>query len=542
MLDATSPTRPVWLPGARLNIVESCFGAGGETAAIVYSDGTGPLQTTTVSELRDLVSCVARSLTANGVQPGDPVGVILPMTPLAVAVYLGVVAAGAAVVCIPESFAAPEIAARLRIAEAVRVVTQDVLLRGTKSIPLYQRVCEADAPPAIVMGQSVPLREGDVAWEDFLVADASFAPVERFPQDPLCILFSSGTTGDPKAIPWDHTTPIKCAADGHFHQDLHAGDVACWPTSLGWMMGPWLIFAALLNRATIALYGQSPLEMGFGRFVQDAGVTMLGSVPTMVGSWRAGGIMEGLDWSRIRAFSSTGECSNAADMVYLMSLAGGKPVIEYCGGTEIGGAYVTGVVVEPCIPATFSTPALGMAFDLLDEDRHVQDVGEVFIKGPSIGLSTRLLNRDHAATYFAGAGEDKHGTPYRRHGDELAALAGGYFQALGRCDDTLNLAGIKVGCAEIERAVGGLAGVVETAAVALTDEGGGPSRLAIFAVLRSGYEDTPDSLKEKMQREIRDRLNPLFRLDEVRILAALPRTASNKILRRQLKKEPGTSS
>ena len=537
LLAAASPTLPVWLPGACLNIVESCFGAGGETPAIVYSDGAGPVQATTVSELRDLVGRIARSLTATGVQPDDRVGVILPMTPLAVAVYLGVVAAGAAVVCIPESFAAPEIAARLRIAEAARVVTQDVLRRGEKSIPLYERVCEADAPSAIVIGQAAPLRDGDIGWSAFLSADASFAPVERSPQDPICILFSSGTTGDPKAIPWDHTTPIKCAADGHFHQDLHAGDVACWPTSLGWMMGPWLVFAALMNRATIALYGQSPLEAGFGQFVQDAGVSMLGTVPTMVKSWRASGVMEGFDWSRVRAFSSTGECSNAADMVYLMSLAGNKPVIEYCGGTEIGGAYVTGVVVKPCVPATFSTPALGMAFDLLDENGSPQEVGEVFIKGPSIGLSTRLLNRDHEATYFAGAGADEYGTPYRRHGDELAALPGGWFQALGRCDDTLNLAGIKVGCAEIERAVGGLTGVAETAAVALTDEAGGPSHLAIFAVLQAGSEDTPGGLKEKMQREIRDRLNPLFRLEEVRILAALPRTASNKVLRRELKRD-----
>ena len=287
LLEAASPTLPLWLPGARLNIVESCFGADGETPAVVYSEGAGPLQTTTVSELRDLVSRIAHSLTANGVQPGDRVGVILPMTPLAVAVTLGIVTAGAAVVCIPESFAAPEIAARLRIAGATRVVTQDVLMRGAKSIPLYQRVCEADAPSAIVIGQSVPLRGIDVEWTAFLSADALFTPVECSPQHPICILFSSGTTGDPKAIPWDHTTPIKCAADAHFHQDLHAGDVACWPTSLGWMMGPWLIFAALINRATIALYGQSPLEDGFGRFVQDAGVSLLGTVPTMVKSWRA---------------------------------------------------------------------------------------------------------------------------------------------------------------------------------------------------------------------------------------------------------------
>src|SRR5206468_4907226 len=135
----------------------------------------------------------------------------------------------------------------------------------------------------------------------------------------------------------------------------------------------------------------APTTTAFGNFVQEAKVTMLGLVPSLVAAWRQSGCMRGRDWSAIRAFSSTGECSNPVDMLYLMHLAGYRPVIEYCGGTEIGGGYVTGTVAQPCIPSAFSTPALGMDLVLLDENERPADKGEVFIDGPSIGLSTRLL-------------------------------------------------------------------------------------------------------------------------------------------------------
>ncbi len=133
------------------------------------------------------------------------------------------------------------------------------------------------------------------------------------------ILFSSGTTGEPKAIPWSQTTPIKCAADAHFHQDVRPGGVVVWPTNLGWMMGPWLIFAALMNRAALGLFYGAPTGREFGRFVQDCGATMLGVVPTLVKTWRNSGCMEGLDWRGVEVISSTGECSNADDMRWLMA-------------------------------------------------------------------------------------------------------------------------------------------------------------------------------------------------------------------------------
>src|SRR3990167_8623735 len=191
------------------------------------------------------------------------------------------------------------------------------------------------------------------------------------------ILFSSGTTGDPKAIPWSHTTAIKAASDAYLHHNIQPEDVLAWPTNLGWMMGPWLIFAALINNATLALYPDAPHRRAFGQFIQDAKVTMLGVVPTLVANWRETHCMEGLDWNAIKLFSSTGECSNQDDMRYLMSLANNKPIIEYCGGTEIGGSYITSTVIEKNYPSLFTTPAMGIDFILLDDSGHPTDNGEV---------------------------------------------------------------------------------------------------------------------------------------------------------------------
>jgi acetyl-CoA synthetase len=538
IMDRTRPMQPRWLVDAKLNIIDSCFQADENATAIVQAGEEGA-PAWTYKELHRQVARVANGLAAMGIMPGDAIGVVMPMTANSIAIYLGVIAAGAAVVSIADSFAAEEIAVRFRLAAVKRVFTQDVVHWGGRLLALYEKVAAANAPPTVVVNaisdRKTQLRSGDVQFEKFLSANERLSSIARDPHDPINILFSSGTTGEPKAIPWDHTTPIKCAADAHFHQDVHPGDVTCWPTNLGWMMGPWLIFATLINRATMALYPDAPTTATFGKFVQDAGVTMLGLVPSLVRAWRQSGCMRGLDWSRIRAFSSTGECSNPDDMLYLMHLAGNRPVIEYCGGTEIGGAYVTGTVVQPCVPSTFTTPALGTDFVLLDENLKPANKGEVFLDGPSIGLSTRLLNRDNDATYYMDTPPGKGGMPLRRHGDELEALGDGYYRVVGRCDDTMNLGGIKVGCAEIERVLNQVPGVRETAAVAVAPPAGGPSRLVVFCVLAAPGQHTHDALKPLMQDAIRTQLNPLFRVEEVRLIEALPRTASNKVLRRQLR-------
>jgi acetyl-CoA synthetase len=371
-------------------------------------------------------------------------------------------------------------------------------------------------------------------WRDFLATDAPLEATPREPDDATNILFSSGTTGDPKAIPWTQTTPLKCATDAHFHQNIQPGDVLVWPTSLGWMMGPWLIFASLLNRATMGLYCGSPNTREFGRFVQDARTTMLGVVPSLVKTWRNSGCMQGVDWSALKLFSSTGECSCADDMRWLMQLAGGKPMIEYCGGTELGGAYITASLAQPCIAGTFNTPTLGLDFVILDEEGRVAENGELFLIPPSIGLSTSLLNKDHHEVYFAGAPRGPNGETLRRHGDQMERLPGGYWRAHGREDDTMNLGGIKVSSAEIEQVLLSVPGVFETAAIAASP-GDGPSRLIIYAVCADSRSGSKEELAAAMQSAIRRDLNPLFKIHDLILVDALPRTSSNKVMRRELR-------
>ena len=489
-----------WLPGARLNIVESCFQAVPDATAILCGREDGAILKVTYRELRNEVNQVANGLRHLGVKPGDAVALFMPMHARSVAIYLGSILAGCVVISIADSFSREQVLLRLQIGNAKVVFTSGFVQRNGKEIPLYTRVADAGLPVVVaddVAPRNLTLQTGDMLWSSFRGSEIFDDVVHADATSTINVLFSSGTTGEPKAIPWDHTTPIRSASDGHFHQDIHPGDVVAWPTNFGWMMGPWLTFATLINHATIALFDGAPSGEAFGRFVQDAAVNILGVVPSMVCRWRQTRCMESLDWSAIRSFSSTGECSNPTDMRYLSQLAGGKPVIEYCGGTELGGGYISSTVVQPNIPSAFSTPVLGSDFVILGDDDLPSTVGEAYLIAP--------------------------------------ALPNGYFRALGRTDDAINLGGIKVGSAELERAIMEVRHMSEVAVIGVPQRYGGPNRLV--ACIGASAEVRPDKelLKKQIQEMISDKLSPLFKLDDVFICAKLPRTASNKVMRRELR-------
>ena len=528
-----TPEKPQWLPGAKMNIAKACFLAGPQSTAIVTDRGDGSLEAWSYATLQSLSRRVALGLQKLGLKAGDSVAIDMPMNAESVAIYLGIIMMGGAAVSIADSFSSPEIATRLRLGHAKAIFTTDVLLRGNRAFPLYDRVLQADPPLAIVLPAqatlSVTLRDGDLPWDQFLPEMDGFSEISCDPMDTVNILFSSGTTGEPKAIPWNHTTAIKSAVDGHYHQDIQAGNVVAWPTNLGWMMGPWLIFATLVNRGTIALFEGAPNGKPFLKFCERAGVHVLGLVPSLVKSWLAHGDLEGIDLTNLKCFSSTGECSNERDMFMLMASQRFRPVIEYCGGTEIGGGYVSGTLAQPASPATFTTPALGLDFVILSDEGEPADKGEVFLVPPSMGLSVRLLNKDHHQTYFAET-PSLDGKVLRRHGDELIRLPGGFYRALGRSDDTMNLGGIKTSSAEIETLLKVIPGVRDAAAVAVAP-GGGPSLLVIFAVA----DGEKASLLTEMQNVIKTKLNPLFKIHDLVLLDQLPRTASGKVMRRVLR-------
>ncbi|MEL6349196.1 MAG: AMP-binding protein, partial [Myxococcota bacterium] len=534
-----------WLPGARLNIAESCFrGRRADVPALIWRrEGDETLGRMTIDALHQRSRTVAGALAALGHKPGQAFAIDMPMTVESVVIYLGIVLFGGVVVSIADSFAPAEIATRIRISDTVLIFTQDVIVRGERRLPLYSRVLAADGPRAVVLPAeatlSVQLREGDVSWTTFLSQGRSalLSPHISDASATTNILFSSGTTGDPKAIPWTQVTPIKAAADAFAHHDVQPGDVVAWPTNLGWMMGPWLIYASLLNGATIALYQGAPTGRGFCTFVQDAKVNVLGVVPSIVRAWRATDATQGLDWSSVRTFSSTGEVSNPDDMLWLMSRAGYSPIIEYCGGTELGGGYIAGSRMQPQAPSTFSSPTMGCAFTILSGDGAATDDGEIALIPPILGSSQRLLNRDHHQVYFANMPTGPHEQPLRRHGDQIRHIGGGYYRALGRVDDTMNLGGIKTSSAEIERACETVAGLHDVAAIAVPPPGGGPERLVLVAVAEPGRELDAEAVRLQAQQAIRAALNPLFKVAAVRFVDALPRTASNKVMRRILRRD-----
>jgi acetyl-CoA synthetase len=526
----------VWLKNSKLNIVDSCFQNNENATAVIFQEEGKEIQKITQKQLLKLVNKIANGLQEFGLKVGDKIAINMPMTLEAVAIYLAGIKAGMPIVTIADSFTPNEIEIRLSITKPKVIFTQDVLKRGDKELPLYKKNVDANAPKTIVIKTSKEefnLRKEDVFWEAFLSSKTDFNTVIQNPEDIITILFSSGTTGAPKAIPWTHTTPIKSASDGYYHQDIHKNDVVCWPTNLGWMMGPWLVFASLINKAAIALYYGTPTEIDFGEFVQNAKVTMLGVIPSFVKYWQSSKCMQQFNWDTIKCFSSTGEVSNQLEMEYLMQLANNKPVIEYCGGTEIGGGYVTSTVVQANIASTFSSQALGGEFILLDEANNKTKKGELFLIPPIMGLSTTLLNSNHFNEYYKDTPAYK-GELLRRHGDQLEQLENGYYKMQGRVDDAINLGGIKVSSIQIEAVLNTLEFIRESAAIAVAPKGGGPSELVVY------YVENPSELKaeerfKQAKNSIRNQLNPLFKLTELIKIAILPRTASNKIMRRRLR-------
>ncbi|GAY58054.1 putative acyl-activating enzyme 18 (peroxisomal) [Citrus sinensis] len=566
ILDRTDKSKHggTWLPGSVLNVAECCLLPSSrlrkedDSVAVVWREDRcddSSVNRMTYKELRERVMLVANALDTM-FSKGDAIAIDMPMTVHAVIIYLAIILAGYVVVSIADSFAAREIATRLRVSKAKGIFTQDFILRGGRKFPLYSKVAEAGPLKAVVLpvigdDVGIQLRQQDVSWKDFLSCvdyhpgPKYYPPVYRPVDSVINILFSSGTTGEPKAIPWTQLSPIRCAAEAWGHIDMKVGDVYCWPTNLGWVMGPIILFSSFLSGAALALYHGSPLERSFGKFVQDSGVSVLGTVPSLVKAWKNTNCLQGLDWTKIRSFASTGETSNVDDDLWLASKAYYKPIIECCGGTELASSYIQGSMLQPQAFGAFSTATMTTGFVILDElgVPYPDDqpcVGEVGLFPLYLGATDRLLNADHEEVYFSGMPIYK-GMVYwqhlRRHGDIIKRTVGGYIIVQGRADDTMNLGGIKTSSVEIERVCDGAdESILETAAISVSPAGGGPEVLVICVVLKKGFTSQPvDKLKMIFSKAIQRNLNPLFKVSLVKIVLEFPRTASNKLLRRVLK-------
>ncbi|KAL4591323.1 hypothetical protein LXL04_004281 [Taraxacum kok-saghyz] len=569
-----------WFPDSVLNIAECCLKPntkhdnGNERVAIVWRDerfDNFEVNKMTLNELRHQVMVVANSL--KGLfSKGDPIAIDMPMTVTAVVLYLAIIYSGFVVVSIADSFAAKEIATRLRVSKSKAIFTQDYIVRGGRRFPLYSRVveateCRAIVIPAIGEKVDIQLRKQDISWKDFLSGAKHLSrpdycpPVYQSIDTVTNILFSSGTTGDPKAIPWTQVAPIRCASDSWAHMDIQPGDVFCWPTNLGWVMGPILLYSSFLCGATLALYHGSPLGRGFGcgshksRHSSEHSEDM--EKYEMYGRLRLDEYQvinhaiennyhhrcfSDLNFAnlRCRLFASTGEASNVDDDLWLSSRAYYKPIIECCGGTELASSYIQGNLLQPQVFGAFSSASVTTGFVILNEHGvpYADDeacVGEVGLFAVYMGATDTLLNADNDEIYFKGM-PFYNGMQLRRHGDIIKRTIGGYFVVQGRADDTMNIGGIKTSSIEIERVCDHAdVSIMETAAVSASPAIGGPELLALFVVLKKGFSGEPENLKMIFTKAIQKNLNPLFKVSFVKIVPEFPRTASNKLMRRVLR-------
>lgn len=538
-----------WWLGGRMNYVESVLRHESTRTAIIFEGEEGVTARLTFGELAAAVHRCAAGLRALGVRPGDRVGIFLPLTPECAVATLAVSAIGAIFTPIFSGYASDAIAGRLRDCDASVLITADGFRRRGQIVPMKETADAAvDAAPSVRtvivvsrLGRDIPLRHREVTWDD--VMSRGSAPGRTFadtsPEDPYMLIYTSGTTGKPKGAVHVHGGfPVKAAQDQAHVFDLQAGDVLWWFTDIGWMMGPWLIAGGLLNGATIVLYDGAPDFPDAGRVwsvVERHRVTHLGISPTAIrGLMRAGEEpVKRYDRSSLFVLGSTGEPWNPEPWWWYFDTVGEKraPLINYSGGTECAGGILGCTTWTPLRPTGFAGPVPGIAADVADaQGRSLRGaVGELVIRKPWPGM-TRGFWRDpdkYLATYWSRLPN------VWVHGDWARTDEDGFWYIEGRSDDTLKVAGKRVGPAEVESAATAHAAVLEAAAIGVPHDLKGEA-IVVFVVLRNGY-DGSDAVAREIAEMIAQRLGRPLRPESVRFVADLPKTRNAKILRRVIR-------
>ena len=544
-----------WCVDGEMNIVHNMLDkyAGTPTdrkVAIKSEIEDGNSRSLTYRELRDQVDRMANSLRSLGLGKGDAIGVFMPMVLEIVVAMLAIIKIGGIFLPLFSGFGAGAIVSRLNDADAKALFTAAGTYRRGKFCAMKPIADEAAAQIPTLQHLVVLSQAGEWLIEDVrgdagppatLPGPFDDSPTERTSaEDPMMIIYTSGTTGKPKGAVHTHCGfPIKSAQDIWMGLDLHADETLFWMTDMGWMMGPWEVFGTLLLGATMMLYDGAPDFPGPDRvwsLVDRHKVTALGVSPTLIRALRRYGdeIVHQHDLSSLRKFHSSGEPWNPDPWMWLFQNVGrGKlPIINYSGGTEISGGIVEGNVLTPMKPCAFSAPLPGMAADVVDENGNSVrgEVGELVIREPWIGM-TRGFWKDpqrYIETYWSRFPD------VWVHGDWAAVDNEGLWYILGRSDDTIKIAGKRVGPAEVESVLVAHPEVSEAAAVGVPDSIKGEA-LVCFCVLKknanwsgSGRIALATELKKSVAHDLGKALAPR----EVIFVGDIPKTRNAKVMRR----------
>jgi acetyl-CoA synthetase len=541
-----------WCVGGRMNIVHNCLDRWMGTPvanrhAFRWETENGEIGHVTYAELRQRVSQCAAGLATIGVRKGDRVALFMPMCPELIVSFFAVIRLGGIVLPLFSGYGADAVATRLRDSEATTLITADGFLRRGQPVRMKPIADEAAAAAPSVLRVivvprlriDIPTHARDVSFADVMANGTERANEPTGAEDPLMLIYTSGTTGRPKGAVHTHCGfPIKTAQDMLHCFDVQPGETMYWVSDIGWMMGPWEIFGMTLLGGTFVIYDGALDFPGPDRLwslVERHGVNILGVSPTLVRSlMRHGdGPVRAHDLSSLRILGSTGEPWNPEPWRWLFDLAGGSrlPIINYSGGTEVSGGLVGGNVLTPLKPAAFSGPPPGIAADVVDDQgRSVRNqVGELVVRAPWIGMTRGFWKDDrrYEETYwsrFPGVWV---------HGDWAEIDEDGLWYILGRSDDTIKIAGKRVGPAEVESILVEHPAVIEAAAIGIPDELKGQS-LACFCVLRPGASPSP-ALADALKALVAERLGKPLKPERVQFVSDLPKTRNAKVMRRVIR-------
>jgi acetyl-CoA synthetase len=514
--------------------------------AIRWEAEDGQTRLVSYAELYGEVNRMANALRELGIGKGDVVGLFMPMAPEIAIGLFAIVKIGAIVLPLFSGYGADALSTRLADAEAKALLTADGFYRRGQIVPMKSIADAAiDRVPTIrlavvlrQLGIETPWTPGrDHWWHEVIAGQRSNAATERTgAEEPLMIIYTSGTTGKPKGAVHTHCGfPVKAAQDMVHGLDVHESDTLYWVTDMGWMMGPWEVFGTAVLGATMLFYDGALDYPGPDRLwslVERHGVTILGVSPTLVRALMRHGDkpVEGHDLSSLRILASTGEPWNPEPWRWLFEKIGKRrlPIINYSGGTEISGGILMGNVLTPMKPCAFSGPLPGMAADVVDDRGEPlrNQVGELVVREPWIGM-TRGFWKDpqrYIETYWSRF-------PHLWvHGDWAAIDQDGLWYILGRSDDTIKVAGKRVGPAEVESILVSHPAVSEAAAIGIPDPIRGEA-IVCFCVLKPGQQGNT-SLAEELRESVARSLGKPLKPEAMRFVGDLPKTRNAKVMRR----------
>ena len=545
---------PQWCVNGKMNIVHNCIDKYMGTSiedqsALVWEGEDGSTRSMTYGELFKEVNKMANALRGLGLGLGDPIGIFMPMIPEIAVALLAIAKIGGIILPLFSGFGMNAIVDRLGDANAKAIFTVDATYRRRKIVPMKSVADEvAERIPSlshmIVLKQTatlVVMKDGrDHWWNDIIANQPESALTEiTDAETPMMIIYTSGTTGLAKGAVHTHCGfPIKSAQDMAFGTDLRAGEIIYWMTDMGWMMGPWLVFGALILGGTFFLYDGAPDHPGPGRLweiVEKHKISILGVSPTLIRLLMTHGEehVEPYDLSSLRYFGSTGEPWNPDPWMWLFEKVGKRkiPIMNYSGGTEISGGIVMGNPLLPLKACAFSGPCPGIAADVFDEDgKPVRDkVGELVIKSPWIGMTRGFWkNPDRYENTYWSRWDN-----VWVHGDFAAIDSDGLWYILGRSDDIIKVAGKRFGPAEAESVLVSHPAVVEAATIGVPHKIK-LNELVVFCVLTPGTEPSED-LREELKQSVAVAMGKPLTPKAVLFVSDLPKTRNAKVMRRMIR-------